>query len=304
MRRTRSDPSVISTRKSAIRDHIANAIPGYTGHVPGSRVGPPYIQSGTFASTVKSCREARSRQTWNVQEHQLTQELEERRSRRVAPPSMSPMYDKRGISHPAAGDTVHSRIAPTNEEKVHFHSSMGLTSLAHEGLGSLGTMQGYGSASRGIPGYMGHIPGKSAENIFADGWSKCHEKSITSHFRSRRDGPTKWNVMTDSCTIVPPAASDTLVEVPIFNPAYNDCQNGWSRCEFTGAKVVPAGRSAPYGRQDGFGGQNVPVIGHIPLYQGHVPGLKGENVVGERRAQSDSIARHLHNKSRMRMSQR
>lgn len=304
MRRVQSDPSLIVTRKSTFRDHIGNAIPGYLGHVPGSRTGPAHIQSAPFAHAVRGCREARSQQAWHTQEHRLGQEAEDHRVRSIVPPSMAPMYDKRGISHPFAGDTVHSRIAPTNEEKVHFQSSYGLTSSAHEGLGGLGTMQGYGSASRGIPGFMGHIPGKISENVFAEGQSKSHEKSIRSHFKARSQAPKKWNVMTEGCTLVAPTSSDTLTEKPVFNPAYNDCQNGWSTCEFTGTKVGPAGRLAPHGRQEGFGAQSVPLMGHMHGYAGWAPCRVGENVIGERHAKTDFLADHLNKKNRMRHTQR
>lgn len=304
MRRVQSDPSLITTRKSPFRDHIGNAIPGYLGHVPGSRNGPAHIQSASFANTVRGCREARSHQAWHTQGHRMNQDAEEQRARSVVPPSMAPMYDKRGISHPLAGDTLHSRIAPTNEERVHFQSSMGLTSFAHEDRGGLGTMKGYGSASRGIPGFMGHIPGKNAENVFAEGWSKCHERSVRSHFNARRDVPKKWNVMSEGCTLVAPTASDTLTEKPLFNPAYNDCQNGWSTCEFSGTKVGPAGRLAPHGRQEGFGGASVPLMGQMSGYAGWAPGRIGENVIGERTAKTDFLAHHLHKKTRMRNTQR
>eukprot|EP00913_Durusdinium_trenchii_P023014 g21609.t1 len=61
------------------------------------------------------------------------------------------------------------------QEKRHYHSSLGLTSLAYENLGGAGKLKGHGAASRGIPGYQGFIPGKVSENAFAETWSKTQD---------------------------------------------------------------------------------------------------------------------------------
>lgn len=177
-------------------------------------------------------------------------------------------------------------------------------------------MKGYGSAARGVPGYTGYIPGKHAENVVAEGWSKAHSRSLSSHFAARAEAPKKWSLMTEGRTLVAPVSSDTLAEVPIKNPSYHDIARGWSTCDFTGAHIDPAGRMAPKDRQEGFGAiqpaaprfsvGNQAATKVVPIhgYAGWVPGRVGESVVGERQCKTNAISDHLFQKNRMRTTQR
>jgi len=314
MRRTQSDPTLVfDTKRSIIGEHIGNAVPGYTGHVPAMRMEAPcYFER--FSSSVQLARAERSNKTFNQQVHRLTCDDRDRKTRTMVPPTRLPTYDNRGISHPAAGDVVHSRVPASNEEKAHYQSSMGLTSLAHENLGGAGQLKGYGAASRGIPGYKGFIPGKNAENCFAETWSKNHERSLNSHFNARGRAPKSWTLLTEGHTTTMPVDSDTLAEIPIRNPSYQDHARGWSDCTFSGHHIDPAGRLAPMGRQESYSLAMPPVNkqlglgfhGSVPIhgYAGCVPGRVGENVVGERQCKTNAISDHLFKKSRMRNTQR
>eukprot|EP00931_Biecheleriopsis_adriatica_P121240 TRINITY_DN96323_c0_g1_i1.p1 TRINITY_DN96323_c0_g1~~TRINITY_DN96323_c0_g1_i1.p1 ORF type:complete len:311 (-),score=40.87 TRINITY_DN96323_c0_g1_i1:61-993(-) len=310
MRRTRSDTQIFNTRRSAIGDHIGNAVPGYMGYVPGARLEVEN-SAATHKRSIELAKESRSHRTWDAQAHRLGREHADRRARSTVPPTLLPTYDNRGISYPAAGDTHHSRVASSTEEKVHFHSSMGLSSLTHDNLGGAGDLKGYGAAARGIPGYKGFVPGKVAENVHAEVWSKCHEKSLKSHFESRGRAPKVYSLVTEGRTTIAPVKADTLAEVPIRNPSYHDHARGWSDCAFTGKHIDSAGRLPPHGRQEGFGGIQPPVNqmgmhGIIPIhgYAGCVPGRVGENVVGERQCKTNAIADQLFRKNCMRNTQR
>jgi len=236
----------------------------------------------------------------------MAKEDRERRAASAAAAPRAPSHDCRGIGYAAAGDTRHSRIPATGEEKAHLHSTMGLTSLAHEGLGGAGHLKGYAKAATGIPGYGGYIPGKAAENVYADTWSKSHERSLGAHFDARRSAPKKWCIVAEGNTLVPAGPGDANKEIPIKNPSYQDRVRGWSSCEFTGSRVDPAGRLAPRDRQDGFGSVQANINPLVPShgYAGWVPGRVGENVVGERQCKTNAVSAHLFNKSRMRITQR
>lgn len=223
--------------------------------------------------------------------------------------------DKRGIGYPAAGDYFASDIRAVNEEKdaSHHHSAMGLTSLSHEDRGAAERLRGYGRSTRGIPGYCGYVPGKLAENVHADTWSKSNEKSLGAHFGARLAAPKKWGLLTESGTMVAPVKSDTMAENATFNPSYHDRVRGWSNCQFTGTHIDPAGRLAPKDRQEGFSCQqppapNVSTHGYrgsaIHGYSGWVPGRSGDSVVGERQCKTNAVADHLFKKNYMRITQR
>lgn len=286
-----------------VRDHIGGAIPGYGGHLPGHRVEVSTI-GNTFRDDVQACRTLRSRASVDPQQH-LSQ-TRERATQRLNATSSSraPLYDTRGHHYPAAGDTQHSRVPAQGEEKAHFHSSLGLTSLAHENLGGAGSLKGYGAAARGIPGYRGYVPGKHAENVHAEGWSKSHERSLGAHFEARATAPKKRSIVTEGGTIVHSVPSDALKEKPIHNPSFNDRVRGWSQCEFTGTHIDPAGRAGPKDRQESFGGTQPNVYNCAHGYAGWVPGRVGESVVGERQAKTNAVSTHLHNRNRMRITQR
>jgi hypothetical protein len=230
---------------------------------------------------------------------------EQDRLTRSAPKGFAPMHDNRGIIHPFAGDCHHSRIPTEGEERVHFHSDLGLTSHTHENRGGFGKLKGYGSTARAIPGFTGHIPGKFAENVFADGWSKMTERSVASHIRAVRRGPKEMTMISEGGTIVAPTASDMLGEIPIHNPSYQCRHRGWSDCKFTGIDIDPAGRQAPKDRQEGYGAVSAPPPRkQIHGYMGWVPGRVGESVVGERQCKTNDISDHLFRKQRMRITQR
>lgn len=266
-RASRSEPNLISTRKHVIGEHIAGAIPGYLGHIPGSRCED--ISYSIPTRHVDACRKERTRATYDPQAHRKMKADEADRLSRTVPPPRAPMHDNRGIALPFAGDTQHSRIPVTGEERFHMQGDLGLTSHAHENRGGFGNLRGYGSASRAIVGFTGHTPGKFAENCFGDGWSKMTEKSVASHLRAVRKGPKEMALLSAGGTLVAPQAADMLPEVPIRNPSYQCRTRGWSGCEFSGIHIDAAGRMAPKNRQEGYRGtQPPPPKGGIPGYTG------------------------------------
>lgn len=296
MHRAWSDSRLINTRRSNIGDHIGNAVPGYAGHVPGARLEGEVVAS-TFGRSLRVSQGVRSQSTCDVQAMRLQREEWDRQQRTILPPTLAPVYDKRGIGYQPAGDTRHSRIPESNEEKSHYHSGWGLTSLAYENLGGAGKLKGHGAASRGIPGYLGFIPGKVSENSVAETWSKTQERSLSSHLAARAAAPKQWTLMSDGRTSVAPVKSDTMAEMPIWNPSYQDHARGWSDCRVTGKHVLPAGASAPVGKQEAFN-MRVPELEHVlhhgtaPIlgYKGYIPGKVSENVIGERHCKTVAIA--------------
>jgi len=253
----------------------------------------------------------RSRATFNAQDLRLAREDQARRAQSLVAPPRQPAYDSRGIGYAAAGDTAQSRIPVSGEERVYFHSDMGLTSHAHENRGTAGGIRGHGSVARGIPGFAGHVPGKRAENVFSDTWSKSNVKSLDAHFTARSRAPKTWSTMTHGGTMIASAASDAIHETPLSNSSYQDRVGGWSACHFTGCHVQPAGARAPAGRQDNHGSSPpAPPSGSrkteiaIHGYTGFVPGRYGENVVGERQSTTNAISDHLFRKACVRNTQR
>lgn len=312
MKKTRSDPTLLRTKRHVVRDHISGAIPNYAGHVPGARLEDTTF-AATFAKSVEASRAARQRASCDAQVMKRTMERGDdamstrSRSSRASSTIRAPAIDNRGISYPAAGDTHHSRIPVAGEERAHYHSGMGLTSLAHEKLGHMHSMRGYASAAKGIPGYTGYCPGKVAENVVAEGWSKGGEKGLTAHFQAKAHAPKQWSLMTEGGTMVAAHPNDGLKEVPIWNPSYQDHNQGWSKCEFTGSHIDPAGRLAPRDRQEMFATSQPPVnrmTAAIHGYAGWVPGRVGENVIGERQCKTNAISDQLFKKQCMRITQR
>lgn len=308
--RSWSDTQLVNTRRSNIGNHIGAALPGYSGHVPSVRLEGEAMAS-TFGRSLRIAQGVRSQKTCDIQAMRLQREEQDRRTRTIIPPTRAPEYDKRGISYPPAGDTLHSRIPESNEEKYHYHSGMGLTSLAYDGLGGAGKLRSHGAAARAIPGYQGFIPGKVTENAFAETWSKTQETSLASHFAARASAPKTWTLMTEGRTTLAPVASDTIAEMPIRNPSYQDHAKGWSECKVTGKDVLPAGAAPPFGRHEVFG-MKVPDVSQVlhhgvaPIhgYKGYIPGRISENVIGERQGKSIALADHLHRKARLRITQR
>lgn len=287
-----------------IRDHIGNSIPGYTGYTPGSRVEAD-VSFGIPRVCIDNCRHERKRATYDHQAQKQAKKDETERMSRSMPAPRAPMHDNRGIDFPFAGDTQHSRIPPAGEEKFHRQSHLGLTSHAHENQGEFGNLRGFGSATRGIVGYTGYTPGKHAENVFGDGWSKQTERSVASHLRAVRKGPKELTMISAGGTMVAPNSADMLGEKPLKNPSYQHRSRGWSDCPFSGMHVDSAGRRAPRNCQEAYGDvMPAPCKGQIHGYQGWVPGRVGESVVGERQCKTNDISHQLFYKNRMRITQR
>jgi len=281
---------------------IGGALPGYTGHVPGRRHECETFAT-TFARGVDVSRALRSRATCDAQALRIARDKESRTPSAASAPR-APLYDTRGVGYRAAGDVAESRIPVSGEVKdsLHLHSTLGLTSFAHEGREAPAQLQGFSRASRGIPGYLGWVPGKVSENTYAETWSKSAEKSLVAHCTARDAAPRSDAVKAKEAQ-----------EVPRFNPSYQDRVRGWSTCEYTGMNVEAAGRLPPAGRQEAFGAKaprSREVWTHgiqaaaIPGYTGWAPGRVGENVFGERQCQARIVADHLFKKNRVRSTQR
>lgn len=316
MGRSRSDPALRTRREifGRAEGQVGSAIPGYMGHVPGARLEDA-AHGSTFHRSLEIARGLRSRPTFDAQAMRLHQEADMRRTRTTEEMVTAPPVDGRGLGYPSAGDFMHSRVRASNEAKdeSHFHSSMGLTSLSHEDRGAAERTKGFGHAARGVPGYGGHVPGKVAENVFADTWSKSHENSLGAHFSARMAAPKRFGMLTKGGTMVATVPSDTLPESSIFNTSYHDRLRGWSTCQFSGTEVDPAGRLAPRDRQEAFGLHQPPipnVRSHglrgsaIHGYMGWVPSRQGESIVGERQCKTNAISDHLSRKNQLRITQR
>lgn len=296
--------ALLDTRRSAFGRHTCGAVPGYTGHVPGLRLNEAAIGSVTFCRSLDQSQKLRSQKLVNGQA--IVSHEDTLRRSRPDPPPRAPEYDKRGHTYLAAGDTKHSRIPVSGEEKAHHHSTLGLASLAYDNLGGAGQLKGYGSTVKGIPGFTGFVPGKAAENVFAEGWSKTRDRSLETHFLARSAAPKKWNLLTDGGTMTAAVKADAQPEMRLFNPSYQ-AERGWSNCDFTGKSVDPAGRLAPKGRQEDFGHRapdNDLTDLRMHRYQGWIPGQHGENVVGERWGQTAKVAAELMKKNQIRITQR
>eukprot|EP00927_Polykrikos_kofoidii_P073164 TRINITY_DN69233_c0_g1_i1.p1 TRINITY_DN69233_c0_g1~~TRINITY_DN69233_c0_g1_i1.p1 ORF type:complete len:339 (+),score=48.40 TRINITY_DN69233_c0_g1_i1:44-1018(+) len=317
--RSRSDPSLLRTRREMFgrsEGHIGGAIAGYSGHVPAMQ-----IEDATcglrFSRAIEASRAERSRPTFDAQAQRLSDERAERRAKSSAAQQrkVAPATDNRGVTFPAAGDFRFSRIPVEGEEKdeAHFNSSMGLTSFSHENRGAAEKLRGFGRAARGLPSYGGHVPGKLAENMHGETWSKSSENSIAAYFAGRNAAPKQVGLLTNGGTIIAPVHSDLLKEKPLFNPSYQDRIRGWSDCQFTGTAIESAGRQAPRDRQEGFTCTPPPVPNvathgfrgsAIHGYAGWVPGRVGESVVGERQCKTNAVSDHLFRKANLRITQR
>lgn len=301
MRRAESEPSLLVTQRHLFGNHAAQSIPGYAGFVPGRR---NEVHEGTFrphASDVRASRSSRAIGAFDPPQLQLS-----RARTRVAKPETplvrSGDYDARGVGHPAAGDVFDSRI-PHSREALHSRT-LGVTSLCYERRGGGDRLGRYGNAVKGLPGYTGHIPGKIAENVHADTWSKSNENAVSSHILSRRAAPRVSSILTEGHTAVPAVPADMFPEVPLVNNSYQDHVRGWSDCEYSGTQVDPAGRLAPCGRQEDFGCKAPPLRGAMHGYAGYVPGRVSENVVGERQCKTNHVAELLTKKNKLRITQR
>jgi len=292
------------------------------GYVPGRREN---IDFGTWHRETEACHEHRSLPTFDAQML--------RRSCESEPPFIirCPKRDNRGLGFPAAGDTDtaamtsnerRSHVAPGNVSMT-WDATVNQAPLGYKG--SAHDIKGYGNVTRNIPGFTGHIPGKIAENLFGDGFSKTCENAIASHFQARRDPrphsaptgsrsssrprtsqrPISAPVFTKDHTAVPWVESDFFPEIPLHNKSYQDMIRGWSRCPYNGCQVEPAGAVAPVGRQERFDRARPPVVDGIPPgYTGYVPGKRSENVFAERKHTVRAISQLLTHKNKLRSKQR
>lgn len=300
-RRSRSATPLLLTRRAGFGSHLAGAIPGYSGHVPGRRNEGATIAT-TFAKGTEVARVACSTPTFDVQELGATQKDQQRGARlSTSQPSRAPRYDRSGSDYPAAGDFNDTQRDSENVKKP-CHSSMRLTSRTYDGLGGLGTLRGYGSAAGNIPGFTGHIPGKVVQNVHGGTWTKLNEQGIGEHFAARMAAPKEWSLCTKGGTLVSTVKTDAMKEIPIKSRSYADHIAGWSDCRYTGSMIGPAGRALG---QESYGLAPQPPAGkQIHGYAGWVPGRVGESVVGERQCNTNHVADVLFNKARMRITQR
>jgi len=284
----------------------AISIPGYLGHCPGKNVDD--VKCGTWRAVNDACREFRKKPTYNGQDLRVEREAEAKRKSPVI--LRAPKYDKRGIGFQPAGDTRHSRIFRSDEktsligpgnlsktwESVVHHAPQGFKGFSTQ-------ITGCGNATRNIPGFTGHIPGKIAENMYGDTWSKTCENSIACHFMARSKAPKNTSFFTKEHTAVPAVDADFVKEIPVHNKSYIDQTYGWSDCQYTGLQVDPAGRLPPNGRQGTFGRERPPEATIVHGYAGYVPGRVSENVHGERQCKINEISTLLSYKNKVRINQ-
>jgi len=303
MHRAYSEPN-LRTRKSLFGGLAASSIPGYQGHCPGKNVDD--VVCGTWRKVNEQCRESRKIPTYDGQSLRCEREAESQRKpsekRRV------PKYDSRGIGFPPAGDTTHSRIFRSDE----YTSLMapgtcsktwdGLVNQSPQGYKGFSTqIAGFGKATGNIPGFTGHVPGKIAENLYGDTWSKTCENSVSSHFMARSQAPKRTSFFTKEHTAVPAIDSDFYKEIPLHNRSYIDLKHGFSNCQYTGMQIDPAGRLPPAGHQETFGRQRPPQASIVHGYAGYVPGRVSENVHGDRQCKTNEVSTLLTYKNKVRI---
>lgn len=319
--RTRKDPCQNETC-----ERTTTAIPGYTGYVPGRSDN---FDFSTWRRETQACCSNRSLPTFDAQQ------LRRERERDLPSRTRCPKYDNRGIGFRPAGDTDSvamttnertSQIAPGNVSQTWDatvnHAPLGRNGSAHD-------IKGYSSVTRNIPGFTGYIPGKVAENLFGDGFSKTCENSLASHFLARKDQfphlrphsaptglrsssrpntsqrPISAPVITKDHTAVLAVDTDFMKEIPLISSSYQDMIRGWSQCPYNGCQVEPAGAVAPVGRQERFFRPQPPVGDGIPPgYTGYVPGKRSENVFAERKHVTRQISQLLTHKNKVRSKQR
>jgi len=293
------------------------------GYVPGRT---EHADFSTWRKETQACRNERSLPTYDAQF------LRRERESQKDPPFIirCPKYDNRGIGFPAAGDTdsvamvsnerrsqiASGNVSETWDQTVN-HAPLGRNCSAHD-------IKGYGNVTRNIPGFTGYIPGKVAENLFGDGFSKTCENSLASHFLARRgprphsaptgsrgsrpttsQRPISAPVMTKDHTLVPAVDTDFMQEMPLISRSYQDMIRGWSHCPYNGCSVEAAGAVAPVGRQERYHRSKPPVGDGIPPgYTGYVPGKISENVFAERKHTTRQISQLLTHKNKVRSKQR
>lgn len=266
------------------------------GYVPGRRDNCDF---GTWARMTQACHEQRKLPTFDAQ--MLAAENAHKARNAIVDQIRAPRPMSAG-SVDAAGDQ-YMKVGRDHSTKE---------------------VPGFASVTRNIPGFTGYIPGKVAENLFGDGFSKTCESSLSSHFLARRarphsaptgphsssrprtsQRPVSAPILTKDHTAVTTMESDFFQEIPLHNRNYQDVLRGWSRCEYTGCQIEPAGAVAPVGRQERFGRAKPPEVDGIPPgYTGYVPGKISENIFAERKLKERQISKLLTHKNKVRSKQR
>lgn len=312
MHRSRSlgAPTRLFAEPAATFEHTSKGIPGYRGYIPGRGENC----AGTFkqmadVSRANRCKAAFSRLE---PEERGNNYREATWFERLPPKETITMPEYRGIDKVAprgmepAGDLKEARI-----------KSGWKKATDHEDLGP----PGHGAAVAGIVNYAGFLPGYRSENVYGHTWGRTRQLSVGAYFDAsadkdlrRRAGlmdakhpvrdPTQGVRLTKESTAVPDVDADRLREVPLHSNSYQDVRRGFSRCMYGGVDVDPAGRAAPFGRQDTFGRKKAPSPEKPHGYTGFVPGKLGQNVVGERICKTNEISKLLSYKNSIRVVQR
>lgn len=283
MQRTESCPTVIRHDLAKPYRYAFEAIPRYAGYIPAKY--PETVYAGTMHRMNKHCRSERLK---GISTTKVRGESEP-----PPPQTRHPPWDRRNVVHPFAGDYKESAI---------------VTPRRREATVGAQTFQ-----TGNIPRYAGFVPGKMSENVYGETWQRTLEASNRAfdktydgpnrlerndpfHDRSRRKPRNFYDMaqnknlrcmMTHDATVVARMDSDHLKERPIFNPAYNDIVNGWSGCPYTGKHIDPAGRKAPFSKQESHKQIR-------PIPPNYRIGVHGEpEICGERRIKVNEIA-HIH----------
>jgi len=224
--------------------------------------------------------------------------------RNASVPSQSTKpWDRRNIQIPPAGDYKESTIASPRRKE--------------------GTTDAKNFAKGNIPGYTGYVPGKVAENMYGETWTrslyaadKGYRKTHVGSNRLERDdvmpdksrliprgmwdmaqNKNKRHLLTHDGTVIAKMDCDQMKERPIFNPSYQDLVNGWSSCPYTGKHIDPAGRAEPTRKQEGF--EQV-----RPLASDPKRGVFGrKEIFGERKIKANEICHLQQQKNRVNILQ-
>ncbi|CAD7948859.1 unnamed protein product [Amoebophrya sp. A25] len=326
MRRTYSTPRI---RCDRLPTHTIKAIPGYRGYLPG--VKSETIGENIFSNVVYESQHATKR-LGHSQSAQLYDRDQARAAQagllsiRVPEPTreqiLKTLDNKRGDEDrvagfaAAAGDYRESRV-PDSYESYYEEPPLDNTL----------------KAKTNIVGYGGHVPGREAENVHGNTWTRTN-LNATSAFhrtfrgRNRNERSDPWAVTKGKSRLHPRGAydmeqnrnqkflytkertavgrveTDTQEEVPLYNNSYNDMRRGWSLDPFVGKQIDAAGRQEPFTMQESYGCVRPFKALRAPGYTGFVPGKIGENIVAERQTMTDHIAVHRTNKNKSEKLQR
>lgn len=260
-----------TTQKSCVVGDLLNgAIPGYQGHVPGKRI------------EVSTCG------------HRFSQGVQAgRASRSVA------TLDAQATRQDMAAATKTIRLPPdAGGAEVPYQARIGLMSRIYDQPDcpeARRLPRGSATAAGSLPGCTVHVPGKKAQNVFGEGWSKANVRSLGEHVRAR-----KASRHVQRYDMGP--SLEGVQEPSLFDSSYQGSTRGWSTCAYTGVQIGAAG--APAGRVQATGLSPPAMAKSIPGYSGWVPCRYGDNVFGVRQRECAEIAGTLKNNSRMTTVQR